>query len=166
MTIIMKSLSYFAVPNFCTAMHATMQQRCSNWRWLKITPTSVLCLLLHVENRDVKRVTRLANAWHDIVPTSTFRACWDIFLDLPESRWGGGGMKLSSLLHTGKCSLNKNCIFSGHIWILFWIFTHLNLCLADAIHNFKWVKIIQIWQNGGPLFSILLIDVTFYVQHV
>ena len=29
------------------------------------------------------------------------------------------------------------------------IFTHLKLCLADAIHNFKWVKIIQIWQNGG-----------------
>ena len=27
------------------------------------------------------------------------------------------------------------------------------LCLADAIHNFKWVKIIQIWQNGGHLFS-------------
>ena len=25
----------------------------------------------------------------------------------------------------------------------------LTLCLADAIHNFKWVKIIQIWQNGG-----------------
>ena len=24
------------------------------------------------------------------------------------------------------------------------IFTHLKLCLADAIHNFKWVKIIQI----------------------
>ena len=34
-----------------------------------------------------------------------------------------------------------------------WIFTHLKLCLADAIHNFKWVKIIQIWQNGGQLFS-------------
>ena len=32
-----------------------------------------------------------------------------------------------------------------------WIFTHLKLCLADAIHNFKWVKIIQIWQNGGQL---------------
>ena len=30
-----------------------------------------------------------------------------------------------------------------------WIFTHLKLCLADAIHNFKWVKIIQIWQNEG-----------------
>ena len=28
-------------------------------------------------------------------------------------------------------------------------FTHLKLCLADAIHNLKWVKIIQIWQNGG-----------------
>ena len=25
------------------------------------------------------------------------------------------------------------------------------LCPADAIHNFKWVKIIQIWQNGGQL---------------
>ena len=34
-----------------------------------------------------------------------------------------------------------------------WIFTHLKLCLADAIHNFKWVKIIQIWQNEGQLFS-------------
>ena len=34
-----------------------------------------------------------------------------------------------------------------------WIFTHLKLCLADAIHNFKWVKIIHIWQNGGHLFS-------------
>ena len=34
-----------------------------------------------------------------------------------------------------------------------WIFTHLKLCLANAIHNFKWVKIIQIWQNWGQLFS-------------
>ena len=34
-----------------------------------------------------------------------------------------------------------------------WIFTHLKLCFADTIHNFKWVKIIQIWQNGGHLFS-------------
>ena len=34
-----------------------------------------------------------------------------------------------------------------------WIFTHFKLCLANAIHNFKWVKIIQIWQNGGKLFS-------------
>ena len=33
------------------------------------------------------------------------------------------------------------------------IFTHLKLCLADATHNIKWVKIIQIWQNGGQLFS-------------
>ena len=36
-----------------------------------------------------------------------------------------------------------------------WIFTHLEFCLADAIHNFKWVKIIQIWQNEGQLFSNL-----------
>ena len=33
-----------------------------------------------------------------------------------------------------------------------WIFTHLKLFLADAMHNFKWVKIIQISQNGGQLF--------------
>ena len=34
-----------------------------------------------------------------------------------------------------------------------WIFTHLKLCLADAIHNFKWVKIGQVWLNGGKLSS-------------
>ena len=32
-------------------------------------------------------------------------------------------------------------------------FHPLEVGLADAIHNFKWVKIIQIWQNGGQLFS-------------
>ena len=36
---------------------------------------------------------------------------------------------------------------------IIWIFIHLKLCLADAIHNFKWLKIIRIWQNGGQLFS-------------
>ena len=47
-----------------------------------------------------------------------------------------------------------------------WIFTHSKLCLADAIHNFKLLKNIQIWQNGGQqtfCFQILLIDVTFYL---
>ena len=29
----------------------------------------------------------------------------------------------------------------------------MKLCLADAIHNFKWVKIIQISQNEGQLFT-------------
>ena len=33
------------------------------------------------------------------------------------------------------------------------IFTHMKLCLADKIHNFKWVKIIQIWHNGGQQIS-------------
>ena len=28
------------------------------------------------------------------------------------------------------------------------ILTHLKLLLTDAIHNLKWMKIIQIWQNG------------------
>ena len=35
------------------------------------------------------------------------------------------------------------------------IFNHLKLCLADAIHNVKWVKIIQIWQNEGQQISNL-----------
>ena len=41
-----------------------------------------------------------------------------------------------------------------------WNFTHLKLCLADAIHNFKWVKIIQLWQKNlmeVNFFQILLI---------
>ena len=57
------------------------------------------------------------------------------------------------------CAL-KNISHSAHnamretiLLYSIWIFTHLKLCLADAIHNFKWVKIIQIWQNGGQLFS-------------
>ena len=29
----------------------------------------------------------------------------------------------------------------------------MKLYLADAIHNLKWVKIIQISQNGGQLYS-------------
>ena len=37
-------------------------------------------------------------------------------------------------------------------------FHHLKLCLADAIHNFKWVKIIQIRQNGGQLFFSNIAD--------
>ena len=42
------------------------------------------------------------------------------------------------------------------------IFIPLKLCLADAIHNFKWVKIIQIDKMEVNYFQILLIDVTFY----
>ena len=47
------------------------------------------------------------------------------------------------------------------------MFTHLKLCLADAIHNFKWVKIIQIDKMEVNDFEILLnkivlIDITLY----
>ena len=34
-------------------------------------------------------------------------------------------------------------------------FQPLEVVSPDAIHNFKWVKIIQIWQYGGQLFSNL-----------
>ena len=36
------------------------------------------------------------------------------------------------------------------------ILTHFKLCLAVAIHNFKWVKIIQIWQKGDQGFRNLV----------
>ena len=29
----------------------------------------------------------------------------------------------------------------------------MTLMHREAIHNLKWVKIIQIWQNGGQMFS-------------
>ena len=45
------------------------------------------------------------------------------------------------------------------------ILTHLKLCFADAIHNFKWVKMIQIWPNGGQLFWILA-DLCQILRHV
>ena len=37
---------------------------------------------------------------------------------------------------------------------------------TDAIHNFKWVKIIQLWQKRSTIFNFLLINVMFYLQHV
>ena len=39
------------------------------------------------------------------------------------------------------------------------IFTHLKLCLADAIHNFKF----RFYNNNFNDFEFLLIDVTFYL---
>ena len=38
------------------------------------------------------------------------------------------------------------------------------LCLASAIHNFKWVKIIQIWQNEERVSIVPLHHsvITFY----
>ena len=49
---------------------------------------------------------------------------------------------------------------------LIWIFTHLKLCLADAIHNFKWVKLFRFDKMEVNCCQILLVDVTFYLQHV
>ena len=47
-------------------------------------------------------------------------------------------------VHTPSLYSNTNCIFKYKcIHKLFNLnFTHLKLCLADAIHNYKWVKII------------------------
>ena len=60
-------------------------------------------------------------------------------------------------MSTTSASLCNQMFKVKHVSILYspktWISTPLKLCLADAIHNFKWVKIIQIWQNGGQLFS-------------
>ena len=52
------------------------------------------------------------------------------------------------------------CFYSvANITVLFThigIFTHLKLCLADAIHNFKWVKMIRFDKK-------LTIDFTFHL---
>ena len=47
-----------------------------------------------------------------------------------------------------------------YLWIkppsyLIGIFTHLKLFLANAIYNFKWVKIMQVWLAEGQLTSNL-----------
>ena len=53
------------------------------------------------------------------------------------------------------------CVCDLTLWpprYLIWIFTHLKLCLADAIHNFKFVRFDKMEVND---FEILLIYVTF-----
>ena len=69
------------------------------------------------------------------------------------------GLCLPGGLHSAEPHISKREILSlyGRLALLpqnylIWIFTHLKLCLADAIHNFKWVEIIQVWQNEGKLF--------------
>ena len=61
-------------------------------------------------------------------------------------------------LETAQTAVSQDILFYS-----IWIFTHLKLCLADAFQKFKWLKIIQIWQNRRELFSNLAdIDVTLY----
>ena len=52
------------------------------------------------------------------------------------------------------CKININWLTLQPLNYLIAIFTHLKLCLADAIHNFKWVKVIQISQNGVYYFKL------------
>ena len=62
--------------------------------------------------------------------------------------------------------MRKNYILIITFWppnYLNGIFTQLKLCLANAIHNFKWVKIIKIDKMKVNYFQILLIDVAFYL---
>ena len=46
---------------------------------------------------------------------------------------------------------------------LIWIFTHLKLCLADAIHNFNEWRLFRFDKMEVNCFQILLIDVMFYL---
>ena len=68
-------------------------------------------------------------------------------------------------------TLGLSTIFGGNVFCLFSLLTtnlfnlnfpHLKLRLADAIYNFKWVQILQIWRNEGRDLLILLIDFTCY----
>ena len=69
---------------------------------------------------------------------------------------------LSGWFHSDYFSFTWSWDYDNYLYLLtlqppnhsIWIFTHLWLCLTDAIHNFKWVKIIQIWQNGGHILSL------------
>ena len=54
---------------------------------------------------------------------------------------------LAKIIHHGESAYNTLYINPLPPIYSIWIFTHLKFCLADAIH--KWVKIMQIWQNGG-----------------
>ena len=58
-------------------------------------------------------------------------------------------------------AINMSTLWPPNFLIVF--FTRLKLCLADAIHNFKWGKIIPILRNGGQRFWFVLFDVTFYI---
>ena len=49
------------------------------------------------------------------------------------------------LVKVGNCAGSSACLTFESPRYLIGIFTHLKMCLADAIHNFKWVKIIQMW---------------------
>ena len=42
----------------------------------------------------------------------------------------------------------------------------MKLCLADAIHNFRWLQIMQILQKEVNYLKMLLIEVKFILQHV
>ena len=73
-----------------------------------------------------------------------------------------------------KTTLGERPVLAGYWTLTLWppnysilIFTHLKLCLADAIHNFKLVKIIQICQKGEVKdFEILLIFLSRFVFNV
>ena len=49
------------------------------------------------------------------------------------------------LVKMGNCSGSSACLTFESPGYLIGIFTHLKMFHADAIHNFKWVKNIQIW---------------------
>ena len=55
---------------------------------------------------------------------------------------------LPGYIHGGICSPHHFSILENLENYAIGIFTHLKLRLADAIHNFKRVKIIQISQRG------------------
>ena len=105
--------------------------------------------------------------WHDLVVISTSKAqllLMLLFAHKIRSCWcPNTNLTLQNILiysqppSTGIQRWGFKCAqeFSVNPYYSIWIFTHLKLCLADATHNFKWVKIIQIWQNGRGLFANL-----------
>ena len=122
--------------------------------------------------RDMSKIPRSNQGEGSMLPKGN--GVWVGYLDPIRERGGGagwyerwgGGVRVKDIdpMMVQYCdagwTLNHHCLnvkLNANFVVL--IFTHLKLCLATAIHNFKWVKIIDIWQMKVSDFKILLIAV-------
>ena len=126
------------------------QERLLCWQCLDLVEESTLHRVTHVREHlwvDGKRKFTLSCTCARIL------SCKNQMWINDGSEWSQHRYKISSLLrHISGAPEAINPLTAKLVNLNFHPL-ELNLCLADAIHNFKWVKIIKIWQNGGQLFS-------------
>ena len=83
-----------------------------------------------------------------VVNPDKHRLIFVLVLELRQKRWPNRSQYMYFVAVKGVCQyVDDNSIlfltFQPPNYLI-GIFTHMKLCLADAIHTFKWVKIIQI----------------------